>query len=269
MENAVTESTNPIERIQKERRELDKTVFENETKAVQHEQVFINLWDQLRNQDPLKVLEKFNFKNLIIGDPVAKESPDWGIEGIKFVSLNGKEKTISQKEWREIINGLHKDGWRLVQSEWHHSKFIPGSEDTPSRSIISCEMHCTFGNEENRVILRGNIEVTWSTKEQDKPSPESINASGLEMIARKGGKIFREFMDADPKIEAPGRFPRFSPIMVYDLDGDGLNEIVTAGCNLVYKNEGNGKYIKKDFLNHFRRIQQIFLPLLFFLTIEL
>merc|ERR1712097_157992 len=74
------------------------------------------------------------------------------------------------------------------------------------------------------------------------------------MIARKGGKIFKEFMNADPKIEAPGRFPRFSPIMVYDLDGDGLNEIVTAGCNLVYKNEGNGKYTKKDFLNQSIRI---------------
>ena len=254
LENAVTESNNPVEKIQKERQKLDKTIFENETKAVQHEQVFINLWDQLRNQDPLKVLEKFDFKNLIIGDPVAKESPDWGIEGIKFVTLNGKEKTISREEWQKIINELHKGGWRLVQSEWHHSKFIPGSKGTPSQSIISCEMHCTYGNEENRVILRGNIEVTWSTEEQDKPTPESINASGLEMIARKGGKIFREFMNADPKFEAPGRFPRFSPIMVYDLDGDGLNEIVTAGCNLVYKNEGNGKYTKRDFLNQSIRI---------------
>ena len=254
MENAVTESKNPVEKIQKERQKLDKTIFENETKAVQHEQVFINLWDQLRNQDPLKVLEKFDFKNLIIGDPVAKESPDWGIEGIKFVTLNGKEKTISREDWQKIINELHKGGWRLVQSEWHHSKFIPGSKGTPSQSIISCEMHCTYGNEENRVILRGNIEVTWSTEEQDKPTPESINASGLEMIARKGGKIFKEFMNADPKFEAPGRFPRFSPIMVYDLDGDGLNEIVTAGCNLVYKNEGNGKYTKRDFLNQPIRI---------------
>ena len=42
---AVTESNSPIKEIQKEREKLDKTVFENETKAVQHEQVFIGLWD--------------------------------------------------------------------------------------------------------------------------------------------------------------------------------------------------------------------------------
>ena len=36
--------------------------------------------------------------------------------------------------------------------------------------------------------------------------------------------------------------------MVYDLDGDGLNEIIVGGCNLIYKNQGDGKYTKKDFL---------------------
>ena len=60
--------------------------------------------------------------------------------------------------------------------------------------------------------------------------------------------MFTEIMNADPGTEAPGRFPRFSPLLVRDLDGDGLSEIVTAGCNLVYKNEGNGRYTKRDFL---------------------
>ena len=63
---AVTESNSPIKEIQKEREKLDKTVFENETKAVQHEQVFISLWDQLRNSKPLKVLNDFKFKTCLL-----------------------------------------------------------------------------------------------------------------------------------------------------------------------------------------------------------
>ncbi len=247
---AVTESNSPIKEIQKEREKLDKTVFENETKAVQHEQVFISLWDQLRNSDPLKVLNDFKFKTLILRDPTPQESPDWGINGIKIEALKGTEKKFTRDQYQKLISQLHQKGWRLNQSEWHHSKFIPAANNEPAGSIISCEMHCASNKEEKRVIIRGKIKVTWSTGEGEFPTPEIINLSDLQIITRKGKKIFQEAMNADPKNEAPGRYPRFSPIMVYDLDGDGLNEIVTGGCNLIYKNEGEGKYSKKDFLRN-------------------
>ena len=247
-ENAATESNKALVELQKEREELDKTVFANETKAVQHEQVFITLWDRLRNEDPLKVLNQFEFKTLIFGNLTSQESPDWGIEGITIGALNGTEKKITREQYQILINNFYDEGWRLNQSEWHHSKFIPAENNEPARSIVSCEMHCTSSEEEKRVIIRGKIKVTWSINEGEYPTPDTININDLQIITRQGKKIFQEAMNADPKIEAPGRFPRFSPIMVYDLDGDGLNEIIAGGCNLIYKNQGDGKYTKKDFL---------------------
>ena len=86
-ENAATESNKALVELKKEREELDKTVFADETKAVQHEQVFITLWDRLRNEDPLKVLNQFEFKTLIFGNLTPQESPDWGIEGITICLL--------------------------------------------------------------------------------------------------------------------------------------------------------------------------------------
>ena len=247
-ENAATESNKALVELQKEREELDKTVFANETKAVQHEQVFITLWDRLRNEDPLKVLNQFEFKTLIFGNLNPQESPDWGIEGITIGALNGTEKKITREQYQILINNFYDEGWRLNQSEWHHSKFIPAENNEPARSIVSCEMHCTSSKEEKRVIIRGKIKVTWSINEGEDPTPDTIDINDLQIITRQGKKIFQEAMNADPKIEAPGRFPRFSPIMVYDLDGDGLNEIIAGGCNLIYKNQGDGKYTKKDFL---------------------
>lgn len=247
-ENAATESNKALVELQKEREELDKTVFADETKAVQHEQVFITLWDRLRNEDPLKVLNQFEFKTLIFGNLTPQESPDWGIEGITIGALNGTEKKITREQYQILINNFYDEGWRLNQSEWHHSKFIPAENNEPARSIVSCEMHCTSSKEEKRVIIRGKIKVTWSINEGEYPTPDTININDLQIITRQGKKIFQEAMNADPKIEAPGRFPRFSPIMVYDLDGDGLNEIIAGGCNLIYKNQGDGKYTKKDFL---------------------
>jgi len=247
-ENAATESNKALVELQKEREELDETVFADETKAVQHEQVFITLWDRLRNEDPLKVLNQFEFKTLIFGNLTPQESPDWGIEGITIGALNGTEKKITREQYQILINNFHDEGWRLNQSEWHHSKFIPAENNEPARSIVSCEMHCTSSKEEKRVIIRGKIKVTWSINEGEDPTPDTIDINDLQIITRQGKKIFQEAMNADPKIEAPGRFPRFSPIMVYDLDGDGLNEIIAGGCNLIYKNQGDGKYTKKDFL---------------------
>ena len=247
-ENAATESNKALVELQKEREELDKTVFADETKAVQHEQVFITLWDRLRNEDPLKVLNQFEFKTLIFGNLNPQESPDWGIEGITIGALNGTEKKITREQYQILINNFYDEGWRLNQSEWHHSKFIPAENNEPARSIVSCEMHCTSSKEEKRVIIRGKIKVTWSINEGEDPTPDTIDINDLQIITRQGKKIFQEAMNADPKIEAPRRFPRFSPIMVYDLDGDGLNEIIAGGCNLIYKNQGDGKYTKKDFL---------------------
>ena len=247
-ENAATESNKALVQLKKEREELDKTVFADETKAVQHEQVFITLWDRLRNEDPLKVLNQFKFKTLIFGNLTPQKSPDWGIEGITIGALNGTEKKITREQYQTLINNFYDEGWRLNQSEWHHSKFIPAENNEPARSIVSCEMHCTSSKEEKRVIIRGKIKVTWSINEGEYPTPDTIDINDLQIITRQGKKIFQEAMNADPKIEAPGRFPRFSPIMVYDLDGDGLNEIIAGGCNLIYKNQGDGKYTKKDFL---------------------
>ena len=247
-ENAATESNKALVKLQKEREQLDKTVFADETQAVQHEQVFITLWDRLRNEDPLKVLNQFEFKTLIFGNLTSQESPDWGIEGITIGALNGTEKKITREQYQILINNFYDEGWRLDQSEWHHSKFIPAENNEPARSIVSCEMHCTSSKEEKRVIIRGKIKVTWSINEGEDPTPNTIDINDLQIITRQGKKIFQEAMNADPKIEAPRRFPRFSPIMVYDLDGDGLNEIIAGGCNLIYKNQGDGKYTKKDFL---------------------
>ncbi|MEC7638998.1 MAG: hypothetical protein VX848_08390 [Verrucomicrobiota bacterium] len=190
-ENAATEFNKALVKLQKEREQLDKTVFADETKAVQHEQVFITLWDRLRNEDPLKVLNQFEFKTLIFGNLTSQESPDWGIEGITIGALNGTEKKITREQYQILINNFYDEGWRLNQSEWHHSKFIPAENNEPARSIVSCEMHCTSSKEEKRVIIRGKIKVTWSINEGEYPTPDTININDLQIITRQGKKYFR------------------------------------------------------------------------------
>ena len=133
-----------LEELKTKREELDQTVFADETQAVRHEGVFIRLWDELRNDDPYKVLNNFPFDTIILGEPVPNPSPEWGVPGIKFVSLNGTKRELNVTEFRELLSDLSEKGLKLKQSEWHHTSFQPASNSSPARSIISCELHCLF-----------------------------------------------------------------------------------------------------------------------------
>ena len=55
-------------------------------------------------------------------------------------------------------------------------------------------------------------------------------------------------MHIDPRKVAPRNYPRVSPLLVYDLNKDGLPEIVLAGCNLLFWNEGQGRFRQAPFL---------------------
>ncbi|NIP97008.1 MAG: VCBS repeat-containing protein, partial [Akkermansiaceae bacterium] len=236
-----------VERLEAERQRLDQTVFAHEVDAQRYEQTFVKLWDELRTGKPFEVFKGFQFEELVLGTPIpGKGEANWGVEGIRPAVLGDPTRTLKHPEFVSWLEKLESSGWRIVQSEWHHSQFEPADGGKPPRSIVSFEIHAAFQDLAQPVLVRGKLRVEW--KVDGTLVPERIETPGVEMIARKGAPMFVESMVVDPKQAAPGRFPRTSPILVHDLDGDGLSEIVAAGCNLVYWNRGGFRFEKGDFL---------------------
>lgn len=241
-----------VEGLNKERQQLDATLYANEVAAQRHEQAFVRLWDAMRGGQPFDALKKFSFTRLLIGTSKPLPATGLGVEGIMPVEFVPPLKPLTHADYTAMLDSLQAGGWQIAQSEWHHSRFEPATAQEPARSTVSFEIHALFRGSSQRVIAKGQLKVRWQkpASPDAEPIADEIEPAGLRLTARKGLPMFEEKMILDPKVEARGRFPRTSPILIHDLDGDGLSEIILAGCNLVYGNRGKFQFEKRDFLTH-------------------
>ena len=241
-----------VEALGEERKILDATLYANETAAQEHEQAFVKLWDAMRAGSPFEALKRFPFSRLLLGTAVPGPPTDLGVEGIMPADFGPPLRTLSHGDYVKMIESLEASGCQIAQSEWHHSRFDPATAQEPARSTVSFEIHALFGGSTQRVIAKGQLKVRWQKPANPAAEPvaEEIEPANLRLLARKGTPMFADALILDPKLEAPGRFPRTSPIIMHDLTGDGLSEIILAGCNLAYVNKGKFQFEKRDFLTH-------------------
>ncbi|MCB1094661.1 MAG: CRTAC1 family protein [Verrucomicrobiae bacterium] len=244
------ESAASVEALAAERSELDSTVFASEVDAQHHEQVIVQLWDEMRKGNAFAVLTKLPFSRLVTGEATPQPPVDWGVPDIHAAKLVEPRKTLDHGAFVKMLQDLESAGWHIAQTEWHHTNFVPATETSGARSLVSFEVNALFRNNSQRVIVRGKLNIAWKLQpvSTSKPEMEEIDALGVELFARKGSPAFTALPPIDPKIEAPGSYPSISPLIVRDLDGDGLSEIVMVGCNLLYRNTGNFTFTKEAFL---------------------
>ena len=254
-----SESTEPpapagltIAALMEKQRELDATVFAGETEAQRHEATIVRLWDELRSGNAFDVLRGVPFKTLKIGTATPTPGTDWGLPGLLGAGLLQPNRELNHDEYVALLDDLEHNGWRVKQSEWHHSQFEPASDETPARSTVSFEIHAIHGSETHRVVVRGDLHIKWSGENDASgdPAPDEITTVNVRLAGRNGPPVFRERLTVDPLRQTPNRFPRVSPILLHDLNLDGLPEIVLGGCNLVYWNRGDFQFDKQDFLTH-------------------
>ncbi len=243
------ESTSPvtaqqIQALLDEQDRLDDTVFRHETQAQEHEQTFVNLWDRMRAGKPWEVLEKFYFEELQLGLLSGWESMGLGMPGMEQASVGKDKRTLRHEDFVKELKRLAGAGWQIVQSEWHHSTFRPRRRDRMAQSVVSFEVHVENSATKQRVMVKGELGVEWTTLQTwDKtPYPGKIWVREALLSRHTGPPVFAPWMHIDPRKVAPRNYPRVSPLLVYDLNKDGLPEVVLAGCNLLFWNEGKGRF---------------------------
>jgi enediyne biosynthesis protein E4 len=216
-----------------ERVALDKTLWAPEILAQRHEEVFIGLWDRLRkSKSPLTVIRQFPLTHITFKKP----GPIMSLtHGVTVRRLDQTETRWSADEFRGWLENLKNSGFTLVQSEWHHSKFEPGRSDG-HRSLFSIGLHLRQKN--RRYAVKGTIRVDWDEKlsPDDTPLPNEIVVTDMTVTERVGKPAFTE-------VSLPmARTSRAMPLLVYDLNGDGLAEIVLPFEATVLKNKGAMKF---------------------------
>ena len=203
--------------------------------------------------DKYDVLRKFAFDELVLGSELVDESLDWGIHVSRF---GDSDRTIPAAGWASFLAEFETAGYAIVESEWHHQRFHPATGDQPAQSAVSVLLHVNHEATARRFAIKGNLKIEWATTpkrvagatpSQSKFTPARpgrIDASDLKITWRQGEPAFVENHVQSYERDSGGkRFPStLHPIIIFDLDEDGLPEVVIGGWNLVYWNQGDWKF---------------------------
>jgi hypothetical protein len=220
------------------REELDATLWKDEVAAQRHEQPFVRLWDELRaRSDKFAVLKEFAFSTLKFNQP----GPARELElGVRVHALAGDAVSLTATEWAHWLDQTRQGGYRVVQTEWHHSAFKPAHEGMPPTSVVSFVIDVARDEPVRRVSIRGELLVRWSQSPgaDGLPVADAMEAQNVMVWVRDEPPAFVEVLSTS----TDQTHKRLMPLVVYDLDKDGLAEILLGGVNKIYWNRGQGQF---------------------------
>lgn len=253
----VKSETEPTEKLQgrvdgavAQREKMDRTVWKGEIQAQEYEATFIGLWDQLREDgNPWEVIKGFTFGKIRYPGFGSVKKLSRQIEQNQSV---GTFKTVKWQEWLRQVKQWEKSGWLLEESEWHQESFQPNPDGNPV-STFKAVVHLHHPASDRRTIIRGRFTVLWDANLK----PAEITVEKMSQLSRVGELPFQvkhviDLTVEDPNPEelrsqsGPSIFP--APLVVQDLNGDALPEIILGGSGLLYWNRGNFQFEKTQLI---------------------
>ena len=226
--------------IETREKQMDDTVWTKERRAEAYGAVMDALWDsvnQARNR--FGALATFPIGELVISgyDPPREMSHQ-----IQVLQPAGStQATWFQAKWQSFLSKSESAGWRLDHVEFRQRAFDPAGPGGTDRSRFSFRADASTTNGLDRCTLEGDLVVDWSdVGPGQQPGIHRIDATHVIIKTRHGEAPFQ--MVLNETIPPPEKWLFIDPLILYDLDGDGLSEIILAGKNLVYRRGPDGGY---------------------------
>ena len=228
--------------------ELDKTVWAKEILAEQCGQVFESLWDSLNAAtNKLDVVASFSAGELTVGNFSSTQRVAHGIE---LRDSSGAGPTWPAPEWRRFVQESQAAGWQCERVEFRHNQFATDDAGRPRQSHFYFSAHLTNPALAERAILEGDLVVDWASEAPGAglPAVKRIDASRLILKTRHGEPPFQPILVES--VAPPEKSYFIDPLILYDLDGDGLSEIILAAKNLVFHRRPDGKFESAPLCRH-------------------
>jgi enediyne biosynthesis protein E4 len=239
-----------LESLEAREQAIAETVWSSELLAQRCGRLFEQLWDDLNaTRDKWPVVASFPFRKLIPGrmDPVRRLPHD-----IELYEPASPDEPWTHAQWQTKVATLQQQGWQLDRAEFRHNQFDVDAQRRPSRSVFYFAAHLSNPSIDRRAALQGNLTVDWIPDSfhpgAELPSIERIDASQLVVTARSGPPPFQQVLTRT--IEPPDRSFFIDPLILYDLDGDGLSEIILAASNTLIRRRSNGQFDVEQLSQH-------------------
>jgi len=227
------------QRLTRQRSEQDETVWSKERLAQAYEDTFVKLWDDLRlSGHKPSTFGAFEFESITMGNPA---KPQALIEGVMRTSLNADPQALDHDSWRILTDHVFDLGYRVKQSEWHHSTFDTDSEGRRT-STFNITIDLTHPGRAQRLTVTGPIQIVWSDRlnTDGRHLPGTIDATGLTLLSRSGTPMFEH--------QVLGKVPfgvGHDDLLAHDLNADGLIDLVYPNSNEVFWNQGDGQFKRR------------------------
>lgn len=211
--------------------------------------LFETLWDALNAaSNKFEVLRSFPVREVML--PVFKEPLSIG-HGIQLYQPEAAGRSVAGPAWLSALDRLSAEGWGLTQLEFRHNEFETNGLGQPARSRFYTRADLLDAAHTNRATLEGDLFVTWtaSASPAGVPIVNRIDASRLHLVKRSGPPPFEQVLLEELKPIERSHF--IDPLILYDLDGDGLSEIILVAKNLVFKRQTDGAFAQHPLLTHF------------------
>jgi hypothetical protein len=234
--------------LQAREKAADNSFWSKEMLAQACGRTIESFWNSLNaSTNNLSLVARFPMGEIILPE---WEPPQILPHGILRHHSGEHGHTLPAREWRQRVENLASDGWQADTFEFRHVRFDTDEQGQPSRSHFFFSAHLNRPASSERAILEGDLVVDWATNRSNGiiPLVKRIDASGMEARTRVGQAPFQLILKE--KIVPSGRSTYIDPLIVYDLDGDGLSEIIMAASNLVFRRQGQGGYKSEPLCRH-------------------
>ena len=234
--------------IEARERHIAETVWTNETVAAECARTFEDLWDALNAAtNKLDLAAAFPIGRVILP---AWDPPQGLVHGIEQRRPAGRSPPLDPAAWRALVAYSQRAGWRIAQTEFRHRRFEPDPEGRPLRSAFLFAANLTNAVTSARATIEGDLGIEWSPDRDAGGSARvrQIDASGLRLKTRPGPPPF-ELLLAE-RIAPPRHSQAIDPLILHDLDGDGLSEILLVARNLVFRRRGPESRFEPAMLCH-------------------
>jgi hypothetical protein len=220
--------------IERRERVIDETLWKKEIEAQQYGRVFEDFWDALNAAtNKWDVVAGLKFDHVTFADWNAKEDLGHGIQRWTPAKKSETPRLISHPEMLDHFVGWEKEGWRIMQLEFRHNAFDPQTNDIPAQSKFFFSVHLTNATPA-RAVVEGDLIVQWRPRQTNEPPlVDSIDASSLQIMLRVGPPPFTPILTET--LEPPPLTGSIEPLLVYDLDYDGIPEIALPASNRLYR----------------------------------
>jgi enediyne biosynthesis protein E4 len=217
--------------FQRREQKMAETLWAVEMRAQALGRIVEGWWNQV-NASPSKL------ETLAAGMPTELLTGEWDVSetlphlNIKQWRFTGDQRQLSWDAWKEEIHRAIDAGWELETLECRHVRFDPEKDTHPEKSTFFFRAGLRNSGLQEHLLITGPLGIEWMQgEEQGQDEVRRIDTRSLEAITSNGPPAFEPILQKT--ITPPENADAIDPLLVQDIDGDGLAEIILANNNLV------------------------------------